>query len=143
MKYKLKNSWLDYVLISVLLVASILFSVFFYLNPTKGNVVGVYIQGVKTHELRLSEDTVLVLSPADYPSLLGEMVIEVKGGRVRVAKEESPKNLCSRQGWASASGWMITCLPNDVYLLIEGDADDGYDTPPVGYYYIGSVVYAS
>lgn len=153
MKYRLRNSWIDYVAIGVVLVASILFALFFYLAPQKGNVVGVYYNGTRIRELKLNEDLTWTLYPSkaddpaglqetDYPHLLGPLTIEVKGGRVRVSKEESPKHLCSRQGWVEQSGFMITCLPNDLYLIVEGEADDRYDTPPIGSaYYIGSVIY--
>lgn len=142
MKFKLKNSFVDYIIIGAVLVASVLFSIFFYMRPAQGNAVSLYISGEKVNTYSLAEDRIIELYMEDYPSLLGDMTIEIKDGRVRVSKEESPKHLCSRQGWISATGWLISCLPNDVYLIIEGESD--FDTPPIGAkYYVGSVVYAS
>lgn len=49
------------------------------------------------------------------PGPLGETVIEIRAGRVRVASDPSPRQLCVRQGWLH-SGESAVCLPNRVSL---------------------------
>ena len=124
MKFNLKNSVIDYIVIGSLIIASGIFTALFYLNDEEGASVSVYYHSEKITTLNLKEDSTFVMEPEDYPNLLGELIIEVKDGQVRVAKEQTP-------------GWMITCLPNDVYLIVEGKSD--FDAPPIGTIYYTEV----
>ena len=55
---------------------------------------------------------------------LGVSRIEIKAGRVRVAADPSPRQLCVRQGWIPPGGAAV-CLPNRVSVE---NAAAGYDT---------------
>lgn len=55
---------------------------------------------------------------------LGISEIEIRDGRVRVASDPSPRQLCVRQGWIPA-GAAAVCLPNRVSVE---NAAAGYDT---------------
>lgn len=137
MKFNLKNTVIDYIVIGSLIIASGIFTALFYLNDEEGASVSVYYHSEKITTLNLKEDSTFVMEPEDYPNLLGELIIEVKDGQVRVAKEQSPIHTCSKQGWVKTPGWMITCLPNDVYLIVEGKSD--FDAPPIGTIYYTEV----
>jgi len=47
------------------------------------------------------------------PGPLGVTVVEFRAGRVRVAADPSPRQICVRQGWLRA-GEAAVCLPNRV-----------------------------
>lgn len=47
------------------------------------------------------------------PGPLGVTLVEFHSGRVRVAADPSPRQICVRQGWLSA-GEAAVCLPNRV-----------------------------
>ncbi len=47
------------------------------------------------------------------PGPLGVTVVEIRAGRVRVAADPSPRQICVRQGWLKA-GETAVCLPNRV-----------------------------
>ncbi len=47
------------------------------------------------------------------PGPLGVTVVEFRAGRVRVAADPSPRQVCVRQGWLRA-GEAAVCLPNRV-----------------------------
>lgn len=55
---------------------------------------------------------------------LGVSRIEINAGRVRVAADPSPRQLCVRQGWIPAGGAAV-CLPNRISVE---NAAAGYDT---------------
>lgn len=55
---------------------------------------------------------------------LGRSQIEIRDGRVRVASDPSPRQLCVRQGWIPPGGAAV-CLPNRVSVE---NAAAGYDT---------------
>lgn len=80
----------------------------------------VTIEGKQKYKLNMSEDKEIVLSKDKYPSLLGEMIIEIKNNKVRVKKEESPLHYCSMQGWVDSVAKPIVCLPNEVVITIMG-----------------------
>ena len=53
---------------------------------------------------------------------LGETVIQVRGGRIRIAESPCPHKICVRSGWIDRAGRMIVCLPNRVVVRVQGDA---------------------
>lgn len=55
---------------------------------------------------------------------LGVSRVEIRGGRVRIAADPSPRQLCVRQGWIPPGGAAV-CLPNRVSVE---NAAAGYDT---------------
>ena len=70
-------------------------------------------------ELGLRLNTVVAV-----PGPLGETLVEIRDGRVRVHSDPSPRQLCVRQGWLQP-GEVAVCLPNRVSVEL-GRA--GYDS---------------
>ena len=60
----------------------------------------------------------------DVPGPLGTSRIEIRDGKVRVATDPGPRQLCVRQGWIPPGG-AVVCLPNRVSVE---NAAAGYDT---------------
>ena len=135
MNFKLKFAKWDVIVISILTVISVILGLCIYLVPNdSGNSVAIYIQGKMEYSFSLDEDTTLTLYPGEYdkkantfPSLLGEMTIEIKDRRVRVEKEESPLHVCSKQGWVSIPNVPVTCAPNYVVVVIESATATNFD----------------
>lgn len=103
---------------SMLVVSNIL------TNKAKGNVLyaNITIDGKQKYKLNMDEDVEIVLKQDKYPTLLGDMVVEIKDKKVRVKKEESPLHYCSLQGWVGDVAKPIVCLPNGVVITITGQA---------------------
>jgi hypothetical protein len=57
----------------------------------------------------------------EVTGLIGSTVIEIAGGRVRVAKSPCPNQLCVRSGSVGEPGWTLVCAPNRVAVSLEGD----------------------
>ncbi|MGI6330095.1 MAG: NusG domain II-containing protein [Bacilli bacterium] len=53
----------------------------------------------------------------------GPVVIITKGDKIKVKEEESPLNLCSKQGYISKPYEMIVCLPNHLVIKIKGEKE--------------------
>ena len=125
-----KNKW-DMFILSFALIFIIFLVVIS--NIITGNVNGknkyvvISINGEDKYKYKLSEDKTIELKKSDYSTLLGDMIIEIKDGKVRVEKEESPKNYCSKQGWVSSVATPIVCLPNAVVVTIIGENDSDLD----------------
>lgn len=107
-------------LISIVLVTNFLTSSQGFNNLQ----VNINVDGETKFTYDLSIDRNIVLKKSDYPSLLGDMEIEIKDGMVRVKSEKSPLNYCSKQGWIDRAGKPIVCLPNGVIVVIEGNKSD-------------------
>lgn len=57
-----------------------------------------------------------------------DLVIEYKDHKVRVKEEVSPQNICSKQMWSNSPLEPITCIPNNLVIIIEKATDpDGPD----------------
>ncbi len=50
---------------------------------------------------------------------LGETVVEVRGGQIRILSSPCPSKLCIRMGSISDTGSTIICAPNRVALRLE------------------------
>jgi hypothetical protein len=48
-----------------------------------------------------------------------EMEIEVKRGKIRVARSDCPKQICVNMGWIKTPGQVIACVPNEVVVEID------------------------
>ena len=51
---------------------------------------------------------------------LGTTLIDIEGGRARVAADPGPRQYCVKQGWLSHNGEIAICAPNQVSLQIRG-----------------------
>ena len=107
-------SWGDRALILGILVASASFIPWLQSGrPGQAAIVRLENEVVATLSLK-KEVEYSVWGP------LGETVVQVKDGKVRVLSDPGPQQLCVRQGWISRAGDMLVCLPNRVMVHIPG-----------------------
>lgn len=127
----LKKNKTDFIILLFAIVFIILIVV--VSNIITGNVNGknkyvvISIDGEEKFKYKLDEDRTIELKKEDYDTLLGDMIIEIKDNKVRVSKEESPKNYCSKQGWVGNVATPIVCLPNAVVITIIGSDESDLD----------------
>lgn len=127
--WKLLNKW-DWSLIILTAILSVgLYFSFQYLYGTSSGTVNIYYDNRLVATLDLSTDDKVLLEKKKYPDLLDDLEVEVKDGKVRISKETSPNNICSKQGWSSSPINPLVCLPNKVYVQIESEntSDTGVD----------------
>lgn len=75
-------------------------------------------------------------APAEYPAWqdrevrvagpLGETVLQISNGRVRVLSSPCTKKICLRAGWLEQAGEATACVPNRVSVALLG-ADPRFD----------------
>ncbi|MCK9190948.1 MAG: NusG domain II-containing protein [Sphaerochaetaceae bacterium] len=63
----------------------------------------------------LSEDTT-----ASFTGPIGDTTIEISNNRVHVHSSDCKNQICVTSGWIDEPGEWISCLPNDVFILIKG-----------------------
>lgn len=66
---------------------------------------------------------------ATFEGPVGKTTVQIKDNKVRVVDSDCKNKVCIATGWVSRPGQWIICLPNDVFVLIEGssvgeDVDD-------------------
>ncbi|MFW5786520.1 MAG: NusG domain II-containing protein [bacterium] len=57
---------------------------------------------------------------------LGVTVVRIADGAVSVIEDPGPLQICVQQGEVRRAGEWLACLPNEVFIRVEGD------TPPGG-----------
>jgi len=63
-----------------------------------------------------SRQTLAVAGP------LGETIVEISAGSVRVLDSPCPEKICIKTGSIEGPGQTIACLPNRVFVVIRGRA---------------------
>jgi hypothetical protein len=105
----------------ILIVLVVLAIVFLYLNTlnSSGNYAVVYYENEIIKKIDLSIDSEYIVKGFN-----GDVVISVKSNSIAVIEEDSPKHLCSLQGYVNSSLQPIICLPNKIVIKIEGLAEE-------------------
>ena len=130
----------DYILIIVLVIISVFAYSLMRLfldstNEDDGTAVVLYKDN-PILEIYLADGTYEIIDSSSVVSIdeeefiyivtgvNGDVVIEYKDNKVRVIEETSPKHICRIQGWSSSPLTPITCLPNNIVIIIKADLGD-------------------
>lgn len=105
-----------YICIVSLFVLFILFAL-----DKKGKVAYVYYEDTLIQTIDLNGKQEYTVK-----GKLGDVHIQTDYGKIQVEKENSPKHLCSKQGWISSPYETIVCLPNHIIIKIR--SEDEIDT---------------
>lgn len=102
----------------ILLITGFL-SLFLYSGGQSQGAYGVIeSQGNAGRRLDLSSDQEVSVSGP-----LGETVVEVKDGRIRVKRSPCPHQVCVKMGFKGTDGDVVACVPNRVVVRVTGDKD--------------------
>lgn len=108
----------DIKLIVVVFVVVILSIILLNIFKKNGSFAKVYYEDDLILTIDLSKDNNYKVDGYN-----GEVLIEVKDNKIRVEKENSPKHLCSKQGFIDSTMQTIVCLPNKIIIEIEGNKE--------------------
>lgn len=56
----------------------------------------------------------------EVPGPLGNTIVAIDNGKVRVVSDPSPRQYCVKQGWLEQAGQVAMCLPNQVSVELLG-----------------------
>lgn len=113
----------DVLLIAALLVVALGFFAVQRLSRKDGALAVVYVNGERTAEYPLSEDTTVTL----YAPNGGYNILVISGGCADVTEASCPDGICVRARPAQYEGDTIVCLPNKTEIRIEGAAPSDVD----------------
>ena len=90
-------------------------------TQTQGSVARVMLNGECIREIDLSKVTEGYEFTVE--GKIGKNVIEVEKGRIRVREAQCPDQICVNQGWLDHGAIPIVCLPNQLTIQLEEDAE--------------------
>lgn len=103
----------DIILIAILLI----FCFILTLNKKEnGNQALVYYENNLILKIDLNQN-----NEYDVKGYNGNIHIVVEDKKIKVEEENSPKHICSKQGFISSSNETIVCLPNKIVIKIESN----------------------
>lgn len=113
----------DKILIIIILLFSLMILGLYKINKTaNSNIAIVYYENKKVLEIDLTKD----IKTYKVNGYNGPVFIKAGNGKVMVKEENSPRHLCSKQGYISKPYESIICLPNKIIVRIESN-DNGID----------------
>lgn len=128
MNISLKPNKHDIFVLSFTLILIILSIILLFSNKITGNsVVLVKYNNEIVHEMRLDNDEVFIMKKEDYELLLGDLIVEVKNGKVAVVEQTSNHNYCEIMGENDRPGTAIICAPNGVVITIVDEKNSSPD----------------
>ncbi|MFW6312939.1 MAG: NusG domain II-containing protein [Spirochaetota bacterium] len=99
-----------------------------------GASIFAYGGSAQASEVSIENDEGTFLYPLDQDRLvrvsgpLGETLVEVEDGRVHVDESPCRDKICIAAGWLDSTGQWTACLPNRVFVRVEGgQSEDGID----------------
>lgn len=106
----------DIKLVIVLLVITIFIFAFFNTTNKTGDIAEVYYCDDLILTIDLKKDGEYIVEGE-----LGDVVLEVLDNKIRVKEENSPRNICSKEGFIKDSSRSLICLPNKIIVKIVGE----------------------
>ena len=104
--------------IKLIIIVLVIVLMFFIIKVYKNNdsmVANVYYEDKIIETIDLNKDSEYTVKGYN-----GDVVIEVKDKKIRVKEEESPRHLCSKQGYDD----VIICLPNKIVIKVEKEDNE-------------------
>lgn len=111
----------DIVSIVVAVLVVVAFSVFAYGDRAEGSQVRIETEAA-SFIYPLDEDRELEV---DGP--IGHTHVEIRDGRVRITESPCREKICIAGGWVERADEWVACLPNRVFLRVQGGEETGVD----------------
>ena len=123
-KVKLNKTLFDTIAFSLVIVLTTLTFMLTKLGAVTNEPLFVYAYAKNDliGKESLYVNNIVTYHQSDYPFFLADITLEIKDGKVRVEKEESPLKFCSIQGFVSDVAQPVVCLPNNFFFVIMGDS---------------------
>ena len=112
----------DIVFIALVLAASSILGLAFYLCRGEGSYVEVEVEGQYFGEYSLASDIEVEISSKN-----GYNRLVIKDGKATVTKASCPDGICSSHRPVSRVGESIVCLPNKVVVTVKGSSKNQPD----------------
>ena len=116
LKDKLKKRRYDFLLLTAIIAAGVVFALFLLVFSKQGGAVRVSVNGEKIAEYPLDTDAVYTIQGCGG----GTNTLTISGGYAFVSESSCPDHLCEKTGKINKAGQSVICLPNRVIVEIIG-----------------------
>ena len=106
------------------LIDIIIFTIFLSISILSFTLYTTISGDPKVHVTSNGKEWVYDLSvdtTASFKGPVGFTSIEISNNRVHVHESDCKNQVCVLAGWISKPGEWIACLPNNVFILIQGE----------------------
>jgi hypothetical protein len=104
----------DYTAFVLAILVVVAFSVYAYTGGEAGSVARIETQEAEfVYALQENQEF-------DLEGPLGHTHVEIDDGRIHVTASPCREKICIAAGWASRAGEWIACLPNRIFIRVEG-----------------------
>ena len=124
LKFKLFDIFIVAFVLVAIVASIIATNVVFSRTLKDDSVVQIYYHGElledKQYKIKdINEEEIIVLKKSEYEDLLGDLtiIINVEKG-ICISEVTCPNKTCVKTGWVRYVGYPVTCLPNDVHVII-------------------------
>lgn len=111
----------DYLIFVANIAAIVLFSIFVYGGSSSASVVLIETDS-EQWVYSLDKDRIEHIHGKQ-----GDTIVEIKKGRVHIVDSTCPDKLCVQMGWLEKTNDWAACLPNGVFVTVQGERNDGID----------------
>ncbi len=115
----------DRIIFLILLVALVIASMQFFIPNTQSKSIVIRSDGIVVKKISLTRNKT---EEFNIRSKEGNLIVEIKAGRVRVIESTCKDKLCVKEGWIEKVGESIVCLPNRISISIVGEKENGIDS---------------
>lgn len=112
----------DFILIFFLSLATFFSWGVTYQKKPSGQIATVSVQNGPIQYFSLRENKLIILD-----GKRGQCMLRIQNGKIRMEESNCPLKICQHQGWISKPGEMILCIPNQLYVRIEGNQENSLD----------------
>lgn len=85
----------------------------------------IYVKGELYKKVILTEN--MKKESFDIKTDLGENIVEVEKGGVRIIDSDCPDKICVKDGFKDKPGDVLVCLPHKVVIEIKGEKNSDID----------------
>ena len=130
LKFKIFDIFIVAFVVVAIVASIITTNVSFVRKTNKTYVVRIYYQGELLEDKQVKFDDVedemiVILKKQDYDKLLGDVTILInKDKGICISDVTCPNNNCKKMGWVNFTNYAVTCLPNNVRVIIYEPAVD-------------------
>ena len=112
----------DIILIALLSLSIVFSFSLLRLSSTQGQLVSISVNGREVYRFSLSQNRSFTVQGP-----LGKTLIQIENNKVWVASAPCPQKICMKMGKISKPGEIIVCIPNKVFIKIEGKGKQNLD----------------
>jgi len=112
----------DVVLIGIFLILFILSFFLLRYFPQTGSLVTISVNNKPLYSFSISEDRDITISGP-----IGDTNLRISENRVWITEAPCPHKICKKMGKIGRAGEIIVCIPNKIFIEVEGTQDSPVD----------------